>query len=327
MVTKKPKGLGRGLEALLGPKVEDKVEQAQAAEAGLPSSLPLSELVPGVYQPRTRMDEGALYELAESIKAQGIMQPILVRRLSDEQARLRRQERASQGPSPAMGTLSQEGALYEIIAGERRFRASRLAGLAEVPVLVRDVPDESAAAMALIENIQREDLNPLEEAQGLQRLVKEFGLTHELAAQAVGRSRSAASNLLRLLNLAEPVQTMLMAGDIDMGHARALLSLDRAAQITAGNQIAAKKLSVREAEALVKKIGAEFSLVPQKRQKEKSRDLKRVEEELSDLLMAEVEVRVKKSVKRNGRVEDMGELAIQFGSLEALNGLIDRLRG
>lgn len=303
------------------------MEQAQAAEAGLPSSLPLSELVPGVYQPRTRMDEGALYELAESIKVQGVMQPILVRRLSDEQARLRRQERASQGPSPAMSALSTEGALYEIIAGERRFRASRLAGLAEVPVLVRDVPDESAAAMALIENIQREDLNPLEEAQGLQRLVKEFGLTHELAAQAVGRSRSAASNLLRLLNLAEPVQTMLMAGDIDMGHARALLSLDRAAQITAGNQIAAKKLSVREAEALVKKIGAEFSLVPQKPQKEKSRDLKRVEEELSDLLMAEVEVRVKKRVKRNGRVEDMGELAIQFGSLEALNGLIDRLRG
>ena len=305
MVTKKPKGLGRGLEALLGPKVEEKVEQAQAAEAGLPSSLPLSELVPGVYQPRTRMDEGALYELAESIKAQGIMQPILVRRLVD----------------------GEHAGKYEIIAGERRFRASRLAGLAEVPVLVRDVPNESAAAMALIENIQREDLNPLEEAQGLQRLVREFGLTHELAAQAVGRSRSAASNLLRLLNLAEPVQTMLMAGDIDMGHARALLALDRAAQITAGNQIAAKKLSVREAEALVKKLSAEFSLVPQKPKKEKSRDLKRVEEELSDLLMAEVEVRVKKRVKRHGRVEDMGELAIQFGSLEALNGLIDRLRG
>jgi ParB family chromosome partitioning protein len=304
MVTKKPKGLGRGLEALLGPKVEDKVEQAQAAEAGLPSSLPLSELVPGVYQPRTRMDEGALYELAESIKAQGIMQPILVRRLTE----------------------GEHAGKYEIIAGERRFRASRLAGLAEVPVLVRDVPNESAAAMALIENIQREDLNPLEEAQGLQRLIREFGLTHELAAQAVGRSRSAASNLLRLLNLAEPVQTMLMAGDIDMGHARALLSLDRAAQITAGNQIAAKKLSVREAEALVKKIGAEFNLVSPRPKKEKSRDLKRVEEELSDLLMAEVEVRVKKRVKRNGRVEDMGELAIQFGSLEALNGLIDRLR-
>ena len=305
MVTKKPKGLGRGLEALLGPKVAEGVEKAQAADAGLPSSLPLSELVPGVYQPRTRMDEGALYELAESIKAQGIMQPILVRRL----------------------TGGDNAGKYEIIAGERRFRASRLAGLAEVPVLVRDVPDESAAAMALIENIQREDLNPLEEAHGLQRLVKEFGLTHELAAQAVGRSRSAASNLLRLLNLAEPVQTMLMAGDIDMGHARALLALDRAAQITAGNQIAAKKLSVREAESLVKKIGAEFNLVPQKPKKEKSRDMKRVEEELSDLLMAAVEVRVKKRVKRAGRMEDMGELAIQFGSLEALNGLIDRLRG
>ncbi|MFT4241851.1 MAG: ParB/RepB/Spo0J family partition protein [Acidovorax sp.] len=325
MVTKKPKGLGRGLEALLGPKVADKAEQAPAAEAGAPSTLALDQLVPGIYQPRTRMDEGALYELAESIKAQGIMQPILVRRLSDEQGRLRRQERTSQGPSPA--TALSEGPVYEIIAGERRFRASRLAGLAEVPVLVRDVPDESAAAMALIENIQREDLNPLEEAQGLQRLVREFGLTHEQAAQAVGRSRSAASNLLRLLNLAEPVQTMLMAGDIDMGHARALLALDRAAQITAGNQIAAKKLSVREAEALVKKIGAEFSLVPQKPKKEKSRDLRRVEEELSDLLMAEVEVRVKKRVKRNGRVEDMGEVAIQFGSLEALNGLIDKLRG
>jgi ParB family chromosome partitioning protein len=216
---------------------------------------------------------------------------------------------------------------YEIIAGERRFRAARLAGLDSVPVLVRDVPDEAAAAMSLIENIQREDLNPLEEAQGLQRLVKEFGLTHKLAAQAVGRSRSAASNLLRLLNLADPVQSMLMAGDIDMGHARALLSLDRAAQITAGNHIAAKKMSVREAESLVKKLGAEFSLKPQRLAKEKSRDTRRVEEELADLLMAEVEVRIKKQVKRNGRREDMGELAIQFASLDELNGLIERLRG
>ncbi len=309
MATKKPKGLGRGLEALLGPKV---AEAAPGAEGGAsaapaaPSALPLDDMVPGIYQPRTRMDEGALYELAESIKAQGIMQPILVRRLAQ----------------------GENAGRYEIIAGERRFRAARIAGLAEVPVLVREVPDESAAAMALIENIQREDLNPLEEAQGLARLVKEFGLTHEQAAQAVGRSRSAASNLLRLLNLAEPVQTMLMAGDIDMGHARALLSLDRAAQITAGNQIAARKLSVREAEGLVKKIGAEFSLAPQKARKDtKSRDLKRVEEELSDLLMAEVEVRVKKRVKRGGRTEEVGELAIQFGSLEALNGLIERLRG
>ena len=305
MVTKKPKGLGRGLEALLGPKVEDKAAPAEATPAGLPSTLALDQLVPGIYQPRTRMDEGALYELAESIKAQGIMQPILVRKL----------------------TGGEHAGKYEIIAGERRYRASRLAGLDTVPVLVREVPDEAAAAMALIENIQREDLNPLEEAQGLQRLVREFGLTHEQAAQAVGRSRSAASNLLRLLNLAEPVQTMLMAGDIDMGHARALLALDRATQITAGNQIAAKKLSVREAESLVKKLGAEFQLVPQKPKKEKSRDLKRVDEELSDLLMAEVEVRVKKRVKRGGRTEEMGELAIQFGSLDALNGLIERLRG
>ena len=234
----------------------------------------------------------------------------------------------SQGSSPAMAasTDTDDRPLYEIIAGERRFRASKLAGLESVPVLVRDVPDESAAAMALIENIQREDLNPLEEAQGLQRLVKEFGLTHEAAAQAVGRSRSAASNLLRLLNLAEPVQVMLMAGDIDMGHARALLSLDRATQITAANQISARKLSVREAESLVKKLGAEFSLQPPKVTKEKSRDVRRVEEELSDLLTAEVEVRIKKQVKRHGRRDDVGEVAISFGSLEELNGLIERLR-
>ena len=307
MATKKPKGLGRGLEALLGPKVAEAASpdaQEAGRAAGAPSTLPLTELVAGVYQPRTRMDEGALYELAESIKAQGIMQPILVRQLAD-------------GPNAGK---------YEIIAGERRFRASKLAGLSEVPVLVRDVPNEAAAAMALIENIQREDLNPLEEAQGLQRLVKEFGLTHEQAAQAVGRSRSAASNLLRLLQLAEPVQTMLMAGDIDMGHARALLSLEKVAQITAGNQIAAKKMSVREAESLVKKLGAEFNLVQQKPKKEKSRDIKRVEEELADLLTAEVEVRIKKRVKRHGRQEEMGELAIQFGSLDELNGLIDKLR-
>ena len=305
MVTKKTKGLGRGLESLLGPQVVERVEAALLrGDDGLPHTLALADMVAGRYQPRTRMDEGALYELAESIKAQGIMQPILVRRL----------------------TGGEHAGRYEIIAGERRFRAATLAGLSEVPVLVRDVPDEAAAAMALIENMQREDLNPLEEALGLSRLVKEFGLTHEQAAQAVGRSRSAASNLLRLLNLAEPVQTMLMAGDIDMGHARALLVLDRAAQITAGHQIAAKKLSVREAEALVKKTAAEASLAPQKPAKAKSRDILRVEEELSDLLMAQVEVRVKKRVKRGGRMEEMGELAIQFGSLDALNGLIERLR-
>ena len=217
--------------------------------------------------------------------------------------------------------------MYEIIAGERRFRAARLAGLDEVPVLLRDVPDEATAAMALIENIQREDLNPLEEAQGLKRLIDEFGLTHEQTAQAVGKSRSAASNLLRLLNLTDPVQTMLMAGDIDMGHARALLALEGAAQITAANQVAARKLSVREAESLVKKLGAEFNLTsPRKPGKtaDKSGDVRRVEEELSDLLMAQVEVRVKKTA-RNGT--HSGEVAIQFGSLDELNGLIERLRG
>ena len=302
MVTKKPKGLGRGLEALLGPKVADAPLEA---ETGTPHQLRLDQMVAGMYQPRTRMDEGALYELAESIKAQGIMQPILVRQLTE----------------------GDNAGKYEIIAGERRFRASRLAGLESVPVLVRDVPNEAAAAMALIENIQREDLNPLEEAQGLQRLVKEFGLTHEAAAQAVGRSRSAASNLLRLLNLADPVQSMLMAGDLDMGHARALLALDKAQQITAANQIAAKKLSVRETEVLVKKLGNDANLAPRKSSTEKSGDIRRVEEELSDALMAQVEVRIKKRVRRLGKLQEMGEVSIQFGSLEELNGLIDRLRG
>jgi ParB family chromosome partitioning protein len=298
MATKKIKGLGRGLEALLGPTANES-QQLSAGDAA-PGVLKLDELVAGVYQPRKRMDEGALYELAESIKSQGIMQPILVRKLA--------------------------GGGYEIIAGERRFRAAKLAGLTEVPVLVREVSDQNAAAMALIENMQREDLNPLEEAQGLQRLIKEFGLTHETAAQAVGRSRSAASNLLRLLNLAEPVQTMLIAGDLDMGHARALLALDRAAQITAANQISAKKMSVREAESLVKKIGAEFSLVTQKPHKEKSRDIKRIEEELSDLLTAQVEIRVKKQTRRFGKIDQSGEISIAFGSLEALNGLIEKLQ-
>jgi len=305
MATKKPKGLGRGLDALLEPA-------ADAPDAGAPMLLTLDVLAPGPYQPRTRMDEGALYELAESIKTQGIIQPILVRRLS----------------SSASGAID-SGARYEIIAGERRFRAARLAGLDKVPVLVREVPDESAAVMALIENIQRENLNPLEEAQGLKRLVTEFHLTHEQTAQAVGRSRSAASNLLRLLQLAEPVQTMLMAGDLDMGHARALLALDGAAQITAANQIAAQKLSVRQAESLVKRLSAQADpSAPRKtaagRVPAKSGDLKRVEEELSDRLTAPVEVRVKKTA-RGGRIQ-RGELVISFGSLDELNGLIDRLR-
>ena len=316
MVTKKPKGLGRGLDALLGPTLASSGEGDAATPAGTPMMLALEAMAPGQYQPRTRMDEGALYELAESIKAQGIMQPILVRRLQSK-------------PASAQAGQAREAtdfaASYEIIAGERRFRAAKLAGLTEVPVLLREVPDEAAAAMALIENIQREDLNPLEEAQGIRRLTADFGLTHEQAAQAVGKSRSAASNLLRLLNLTEPVQTMLMAGDIDMGHARALLALDGAAQITAANQVSAKKLSVREAESLVKKLSAEFNLTAPRKPAagaDKSGDVRRVEEELSDLLTAQVEVRVKK----RARGAQAGEVAIQFGSLDELNGLIERLR-
>jgi ParB family transcriptional regulator, chromosome partitioning protein len=300
MVTKKPKGLGLGLEALLGPKVSDNPTPTPSERDGEPSTLKLEQLQAGKYQPRTRMDEGSLYELAESIKGQGIMQPILVR------------------PITPNGHVA-----YEIIAGERRFRAAKLAGLREVPVLVKPVPDEAAAAMALIENIQREDLNPLEEAQGLQRLVSEFHLTHEQAAQAVGRSRSAASNLLRLLQLSPPVQNMLMAGDIDMGHARALLPLDGAHQITAATEIAAKKLSVREAERLVARAGAGRQTPLLRVKSDKSRDVLRLEEELSDLLTAQVEIRVKKRTKRG----EQGELSIQFGSLDELNGLIDRLRG
>ncbi len=288
-----------GLEALLGPKVND--TPAAAAPEGAPHVLRLDLLQPGKYQPRTRMDEGSLYELAESIKAQGVMQPILVRPVGD----------------PAAGR-------YEIIAGERRSRAAKLAGLDEVPVLVKDVPDEAAAAMALIENIQREDLNPLEEAQGLQRLTSEFGLTHEQAAQAVGRSRSAASNLLRLLNLAEPVQGMLMAGDLDMGHARALLPLDKALQITTAHEVVAKKLNVREAEKLVTKVQGNGRQAPLMRiQSEKSRDVLRLEEELSDLLTATVHIQIlRKSLKG-----ERGEVTIGFGSLDELQGLIDKLRG
>ena len=296
MVTKKPKGLGLGLEALLGPQVRD-AERAQSG-SDRPSVLPLAQLQPGRYQPRTRMDEGSLYELAESIRSQGIMQPVLVRPLA--------------------------GGRYEIIAGERRFRAAGLAGLRDVPVLVRDVPDETAAVMALIENIQRENLNPLEEAQGLQRLTLEFALTHDEAAKAVGRSRSAASNLLRLLNLAEPVQQLLMAGDLDMGHARALLALDKAQQITQATEVVARKLSVRETEKLVARVAAggarQRPLLRVRR--EKSRDIARLEEELSDLLTATVEIRVRK----RGRQGEQGEVAIAFASLDELQGVIDKLR-
>lgn len=319
MVTKKPKGLGLGLEALLGPKVSDTLAPTPAGD-GPPSTLKVSQLQAGKYQPRTRMDEGSLYELAESIKAQGIMQPILVRPLG---APGQASDDKSREPSPATGASDKTGSLprYEIIAGERRFRAAQLAGLDEVPVLVRDVADEAAAAMALIENIQREDLNPLEEAQGLHRLVHEFGLTHEQAAQAVGRSRSAASNLLRLLQLAEPVQQMLMAGDLDMGHARALLSLEPAQQILTAHEIVAKKLNVREAEKLVTRMQQARQAPLLRVKQDKPRDLVRIEEELSDHLTAAVEIRIKKRTKRG----EQGEVAIAFGSLDELNGLLDKL--
>jgi ParB family transcriptional regulator, chromosome partitioning protein len=292
MATKKPKGLGLGLEALLGPTVTD----AAPKDRDAPTTLTLAELQPGKYQPRTRMDEGSLYELAESIKSQGIMQPILVRPVA--------------------------AGRYEIIAGERRFRAARLAGLDTVPVLVREVPDEAAAVMALIENMQREDLNPLEEAQGLQRLVDEFGLTHEQAAQAVGRSRSAATNLLRLLKLAPPVQQMLMAGDLEMGHARALLTLDAAQQILAAHEVVARKLSVREAEKLAARAPAAGAASTAPRSAaDKPRDILRLEEQLADTLAAVVEIRLQGG-KRGGH---RGEVAIRFGSLEELNGLLERL--
>ena len=305
MATKKPKGLGLGLEALLGPRVKEPAEALAAEVDRSPRSLKLAQLRPGKYQPRTRMDEGSLYELAESIKAQGIMQPILVRRVFD-----------------LLDDAPADAPPYEIIAGERRVRAARLAGLDEVPVLVKDVADEAAAAMSLIENIQREDLNPLEEAQGLKRLTEEFGLTHEQAAQAVGRSRSAASNLLRLLNLVEPVQQMLMAGDLDMGHARALLPLDGAQQILVAGQIVAKKLSVREAEKLVARTDDSERQKPATRAASaKSRELLRIEQALSDALTARVEVRVKKRTARG----EQGEVSIAFGSLDELNGLLDKL--
>ncbi len=290
MVTKKPKGLGLGLEALLGPKVSE-----SATGPAQPTTLALSRLQPGRYQPRTRMDEGSLYELAESIRSQGVIQPILVRPLQSGD--------------------------YEIIAGERRFRAARLAGLDTVPVLVKPVADEAAAVMALIENIQREDLNPLEEAQGLQRLVTEFKLTHEQAAQAVGRSRSAASNLLRLLNLAEPVQQMLMAGDLDMGHARALLALPAAQQVMSAHEIAARKLSVREAERLVARALAGAGSEPTRSKADKPRDIQRLEARLADVLTAPVDIRILRRTRRG----EQGEIAIGFGSLDELNGLLDKL--
>lgn len=299
MATRKPKGLGRGLEALLGADAQ--VIGAfgrQETPEGSPSTLKVKQLQAGKYQPRTRMDEGALNELAESIRNQGIMQPILVR--------------------PVGG--GRQGGKYEIIAGERRYRAAVLAGLDEVPVLVREVADENAAVMALIENIQREDLNPLEEAHGVKRLLDEFGLTHEQAAQSIGRSRSATSNLLRLLNLAEPVQTMLLAGDIDMGHARALLAVDAARQIMLANEVIAKGMSVRDTEKLVgrsmREEDEQRADPPRKKEAAHAGDAKRLEEALSDHLGTRVTLKV--------GARKRGQLIIDFHGWEHLNALLER---
>ncbi|AWL05365.1 ParB/RepB/Spo0J family partition protein [Massilia oculi] len=291
MATKKLKGLGRGLDALLGGDMD-----AAPAASNLPSVLAVTQIQAGKYQPRTRMDEVSLSELAASIKTQGIMQPVLVR------------------PLPAGSSTP-----YEIIAGERRFRAAQMAGLDEIPVLVRDVDDQAAAAMALIENMQREDLNPLEEAQGIQRLISDFNFTHEQAAGAVGRSRSAVSNLLRLINLAQPVQTMLMAGDIDMGHARALLAVDSANQIALANHVVARRLSVRETEKLVARALEEQSAPAQPaRAKDKPGDIVRLEEELSDRLATPVLFKM----GAKGR----GQMIIDFADLDILEGVLARLR-
>ena len=290
----KKKGLGRGLEALLGAN-DGPPQDAEGTR--VPHVLPLNVLQPGKYQPRTRMDEGALAELAQSIKSQGMMQPVLVRAVGQGR--------------------------YEIIAGERRVRAAGLAGLAEVPVLVRDVPDESAAVMSLIENIQREDLNPLEEAQGVQRLISEFHLTHETAASAIGRSRSATSNLLRLLNLAKPVQALLIAGDLDMGHARALLAVDAATQITLANQIVARRMSVRDAERMVSRIGASFQLSQSKRSRpaaagDRGNDIARLETELSDRLATRVTIKL--------RGKSRGQVTIDFADFDQLDGVLEIIR-
>lgn len=274
------KGLGRGLDALLSGGKSEKDEVMR--------DLNVTLLKPGKYQPRSHMDKASLHDLAASIKAQGIMQPILVRQLADSS--------------------------YEIIAGERRWRAAQLAGLTHVPVLVRSVPDNAALAMALIENIQRENLNPLEEAIGIQRLIDEFKMTHQVAAEAVGRSRSAASNLLRLLNLPRIVQDMLMENKLDMGHARALLGLEGAQQISAANKIMASGLSVREAEKLV-----QYLLNPASRHKKAKpgRDIIRLQEKVSDRLGATVEI-------RHG-AKGAGKLIIEYKTFDQLDGILSKI--
>jgi ParB family chromosome partitioning protein len=288
---KKPKGLGRGLDALLG---EDRPAPAAATDVGeprAPDALPVARLQAGRYQPRTRMDETALQELAASIRQHGVMQPIVVRPIGHDR--------------------------YEIVAGERRFRAAQLAGLDAVPVIVRDVSDRNALAMALIENIQREDLNPLEEAQAIRRLLDEFGYTHEQASEAIGRSRSATSNLLRLLNLAEPVQTMLLAGDLEMGHARALLPLERAQQILAAHRVVDKRLSVRETEKLVAQQGGSPSVAAKPPTAPPDADLRRLQERIAERLGTPIELKA----NTRGR----GRLVVHFDTIEQFEGLREAL--
>jgi len=283
MTMAKLKGLGRGLDALLGGEEEEDASPDQLLE------LPVSRLRPGRYQPRTQMGSEGIAELADSIKEQGVIQPILARSTGDGQ--------------------------YEIIAGERRWRASKLAGLESVPVLVRDVPDNMALAMALIENIQREDLNPIEEAQGVQRLISEFGMTHDVAAAAVGRSRSGVTNLLRLLALPKPIQDLVLQGKLDMGHGRALLPLPGVRQIELANLIVAKNYSVRQAEDLVRQ---ELSPSKARMSPPRDRDVAALEEELSDRLGTRVMIQS----KPKGR----GRLAIDYGSLDQLEELLTKLR-
>jgi ParB family chromosome partitioning protein len=283
MAMAKMRGLGRGLDALLGAGDERQIQSDALRK------LPIEALQPGKYQPRTRMDQEALAELAESIKAQGVMQPILVRPVAEER--------------------------YEIIAGERRWRAARIAGLSTVPALIRDVPDRQALAVSLIENIQREDLNPLEEATGIQRLVQEFGMTHAAASEALGRSRSGVTNLLRLLDLAPPVRELLAEGRLDMGHARALLALPVGRQIELAREAAERRLSVREVE---RRVGRASATASTSRERKHDHDVGRLEAELSDRLGTSVQI---KAAAKPGA----GRLVISYSNLDQLDALLGKL--
>lgn len=288
-VRKKEKGLGRGLDALfMGEDGAGALDDASGAKRL--AEVDTSRIQAGRYQPRTRMDEASISELADSIREQGLLSPILVRELD-------------------------EGG-YEVLAGERRLRAARQAGLEKVPVLIENVDDEHALVIGLIENIQRENLNPIEEAQGIQRLIDEFDFTHEAAAKAVGRSRPATSNLLRLLALTDEVKAMVMEGAVEMGHARALLALSGADQVTAAKTVAARGLSVRQTEELVRRMieGA----APKKKVVIKTRDDERLEEALAETLGAVVKL----TANQKGR----GRIVIEFSSLDQLQGIVDHIQ-